>query len=122
MPQGIRNHSPIWVAPKLKTHARKKARNVFYDDRGFLDESDMYDNLLHNIDGGPILRCKKFPTPPLDMDDPTFNFVFSEELHGEKLQSDLDVSHLSTEDASALLSLIKEYWCVFDNRGIFTPV
>ena len=38
------------------------------------------------------------------------------------LKSELDVSHLSQENASALIGLIKEYWCVFDERGIFTPV
>jgi hypothetical protein len=95
---------------------------VFYDDRGYLDESDAYDSLLHSIDGGPILRKTKFPTPPIDADDPSFNFEYSEELHGEKLRADLDVSHLPPEHASALLNLIKQYWCVFNERGIFTPV
>ncbi len=96
--------------------------NVFCNDRGFPDKSNDYDHLLHNIDGGTILQQTKYPTPPLDVDNPTFNYVYSEELHGEKLQSKLDVSHLSPENASALLDLIKEYWCVFDKRGIFTPV
>ena len=113
---------PIRVAPKPKSRANKKARNVFYDDRGHPDESDAYDSLLHNIDGGVILRKKKFPTPPLDADDPTFNYSYSEELHGELLRTQLDVSHLSPEDADALLTVIKEFWCVFDERGTFTPV
>jgi hypothetical protein len=30
--------------------------------------------------------------------------------------------HLPPEHATALLNLIKEYWCVFDDRGTFTPV
>ena len=68
------------------------------------------------------MRCKKFPTPPLDVDYPTFNHAYSEELHGEKLRLELDVSYHSPKDASALISLIKEYWCVFDERGIFTLV
>ncbi len=95
---------------------------MFYNDRGYPDESDDYDSLLHSIDGGPILRKTKFPTPPINADDPSFNFEYSEVLHGEKLRANLDVSHLPPEHASALLNLIKQYWCVFDERGIFTPV
>jgi hypothetical protein len=108
--------------PKPTTHSRKKPRNVFYDDRLFPNESEDYDSLLHTNDGGTILRCTKFPTPPLNKNNPTFNFAYSEKLHGEKLQSDLDVWHLPPEHATALLNLIKEYWCVFDNRGTFMPV
>ncbi len=63
---------------------------MFYDNRGFPDESEAYDELLHNIDGGVILRKKKFPTPPLDVEDPAFNWVYSDELHGDKLKTELD--------------------------------
>ncbi len=94
----------------------------FYENQGFLNESDEYDHLLHNIDGGIILRKKKFPTPPIDVDNPNFNHVYSKELHGNKLQSDLDLSHLFPKDAAALIAIIKEYWCVFDDRGTFTPI
>jgi hypothetical protein len=114
--------SPIHIAPKPKSRSRKKAQNVFYDNRGFPDESDNFDSLLHNINGGAILRRTKFPTPPLDADDPTFTYIYSDELHGDKLRSELDVSHLCPTDASALLNLIKEYWSVFDEHGTFTPV
>jgi hypothetical protein len=44
---------------------------VFFDDRGFLNDSDEYNKLLHNIDGG-VLK-KKFPTPPIDVVNPVFN-------------------------------------------------
>ena len=114
--------SPIRVAPKSKASGAKRARNVFFDDRGFQDESEEYNQLLHNVDGGVILRKKKFPTPPIDIDDPTFNWVYDEKLHGDKLTKELDISHLSKEEADALVSLIKEYWCVFDDRGTFVPV
>ena len=114
--------APIRVAPKPAARSSKKSRNVFYDDRGHPDESDEFDQLLHTIDGGTILRKKKFPTPPIDVDDPTFNHTFSKELHGDLLRSQLDLSHLLPEDAEALLNVIKEYWCVFDERGTFTPV
>jgi hypothetical protein len=96
--------------------------NGFYNNRGFLAESDNYNHLLHNIDSGVILRQKKFPTLPLDVNNPTFNYAYSKELHGEKLWSELDVSHLSPENVSALIGLIKEYWCVFDKPGIFAPI
>jgi hypothetical protein len=68
------------------------------------------------------LRKKKSPTPPIDVDDPTFNYVFTKELHEEVLRSQLGLSHLLPEDANALLAVIKEYCCVFDERGTFTPV
>jgi hypothetical protein len=38
------------VAPKPKCH--KQLQNIFLDDRGFLDQSDEYNHVLHNIDGG----------------------------------------------------------------------
>jgi len=101
--------APIRVAPKPTACSAKKSCNVFYDNRGHPDDSEAYDQLLHNIDGGTILRKKKCPTPPIDVDDPTFNHVYSEELHGELLWSQLDLSHLLAEDANALLAVIKEY-------------
>ncbi len=115
-------HSPIRVSPKSKASNAKRARNVFYDNRGFPDESEAYDELLHNIDGGVILRKKKFPTPPLDVEDPAFNWVYSDELHGDKLKTELDLSHLDADKVAALVALIKQYWCVFDDQGTFVPV
>jgi hypothetical protein len=121
-PEDPSQPAPIRVAPKPTARSSKKSRNVFYDNRGHPDESEAYDQLLHNIDGGTILRKKKFPAPPIDVDDPTFNHIFSKELHGELLWSQLNLSHLLPEDADALLAVIEEYWCVFDERGTFTPV
>ncbi len=95
---------------------------MFFDDQGFPDDSDEYNKLLHNINGGVIQQKKKFPTPPIDVVDPVFNWEYSDELHGDKLWTDLDVSHLSPEHVAALLNVIKKYWCVFDKRGTFTPV
>jgi hypothetical protein len=66
------NGSPIHVAAKNKS--RRRLQNVFVDDRGFPDQSDDYNTLLHNINGGPILRKSKHPPPPLEMVDPTFHF------------------------------------------------
>ena len=121
-PEDPLHPAPICVAPKPTACSSKKSCNVFYNNRGHPDKSEDYNQLLHNIDGGTILHTKKSPTPPIDVDDPTFNHVFSDELHGELLRSQLDLSHLLPEDANALLAVIKEYWCVLDKRGTFTPV
>ena len=40
---------PIWVAPKAKQY--KRLQNVFLDNRGFPDQSNNFNQLLHNIDG-----------------------------------------------------------------------
>jgi hypothetical protein len=53
--ENILQTSPIRVSPKSKTSGAKRARNVFFNDRGFPDQSEEYDQLLHNIDGGVIL-------------------------------------------------------------------
>jgi hypothetical protein len=102
--------------------SRKKARNVFFDDRGFPDESDAYDHLLHNIEGGVVLRRKKFDTPALDQDNPDFHYSFDKSLHGNRPRQELNLSHLTPEQSSRLSALIKQYWCVFDDRGTFIPV
>jgi hypothetical protein len=46
--------TPIQVTPKPKRQRRLK--NIFLDDRGFPDQFDKFDQLLHNFDGGPVLR------------------------------------------------------------------
>ena len=63
--------TPVRVAPKAKK--RKRLQNVFLDDQGFPDQSNNYDHVLHNIDGGPILRKLKHPVPYLHAPvDPAF--------------------------------------------------
>jgi hypothetical protein len=118
LPPTRRNRSESAPRPK----SRKRACNVFYDDRGFPDESDEWDHILHNIDGSVILRRLKFPMAELNTDDSTFNYVFNETEHGAQLREYLDVSHLTPSDGAALIALVKKYWCVFDSRGVFTPV
>ncbi len=48
---------------------------MFVNDRGFPDESKYYKTLLHNIDGGPILRKLKHPPPSLDEVEPEFSAI-----------------------------------------------
>jgi hypothetical protein len=59
--------TPIRVAPKAKS--RRQIKNVFIDDQGFPDQSDDFDVLLHNIDGGPVLQKLRHLAPPLDKPD-----------------------------------------------------
>ncbi len=112
--------SPIRVSPKSK--CRCKLRNVFYDDCGFPNQSDEFDHLLHNIDGGVILRKKKHPQPPLGVNNPMFNYKFDDSLQGDKIKSKLSIDHLLPADAAADVALIKRYWAVFDKWGTFTPI
>jgi hypothetical protein len=97
-------------------------KNVFMDDRGFPDQSDEFDTLLHNIDGRAILRKLKHPPPPIDVPDPRFHFIFDESIHGERLKEQLDLFHLNPSVQLAVINLVKKYWSVFDERGVWVPV
>ena len=77
-----------------KSKYRRRIKNAFIDDRGFPDLSDEYNTLLHNVDGGPVLRKLKHSPPPLDVVDPSFNFQYEEAVHGDILRKCLDLSHL----------------------------
>ena len=86
----------IWVAHKPKT--KKRVHNVFYDNRGFPDQSDEYDYLLHSVDGGPVLRKLRHPAPDLEGPvDPSFLSVFNPDVHESQLREELDLSHLSPD-------------------------
>ncbi len=111
---------PIRVAAKQKERGRLK--NVFMDDRGFPDQLDEFDTLLHNIDGGTILRKLKHPPPPIDVPDSRFHFTFDESIHGAQLKEQLDLSHLDPPTQLTVINLIKKYWSVFDKRGVWVPV
>ena len=78
--------------------------------------------LLHNVDGGPILRKLKHPAPPLDVLDSSFHFPFDEALHGDRLREQLDLSHLYPSIQLKVTNLIKEFWSVFDEHGVWVPV
>ena len=76
----------------------------------------------HNIDGGPVLRKLRHPAPPFDEDNPTFTFTFDETLHGERLRQLLNLSHLDDALQNRIYALVKKYWSVFDDRGVWVPV
>jgi hypothetical protein len=108
------------VAAKGK--CRLWIKYIFADDRGFPDPSDEYNTLLHNIDGGPVLRKLRHPAPPLEEIDLHFDFAIDEALHGERLRQQLDLSHLNDALQTKIYDLIKKYWSVFDDRGVWVPV
>jgi hypothetical protein len=111
--------SPIRDADKSKS--RRRIKNVFIDDRGFPDQSDEFDVLLHNIDGSPVLWKLKHPPPQIRSVDPMFSFSYDEALHGKRLRTELDQSHLDVKQQT-LYALVKKYWSVFDKHGVFVPV
>jgi hypothetical protein len=99
-----------------------KCKNVFLDDRGFPNQSDEFDSLLHNVDGGTILCKHKHPAPKLDEIDPCFHMVYDKNFHGKQLCKDLDLSHLEPHLQAKVYGLIQKYYSVFANKGQFVPV
>ena len=51
-----------------------------------------------------------------------FNFPFNEALHGERMHTDLDLSHLAADLQEQIYALIIKYWSVFDDRSVFVPI
>jgi hypothetical protein len=58
----------------------------------------------------------------MDAVDPDFNWEYSNNLHGEKLKTNLDVSHLCQEHGATFIAIIKKFWRIFNEQGTFTPV
>ena len=112
---------PIRLAQKPKR--QKQVHNVFFDDRGFPDQSDEYDYLLHTVDGRPILRKLLHPAPALDGKiDSQFLSVFDPAVHETQMREDLDLSHLAVDMQEQVYGLVREYWSVFDTKGVTVPV
>jgi hypothetical protein len=112
---------PIRVAPKPKR--QKRTNNVFLDDRGFPDQSEDYDHVLHDVDGGPILRKLCHPAPALNKDtDPAFYAPFIPVKHEDQMGKELDLSHLDPNLQERIYAIIRKYWSVFDEKGVFVPV
>jgi hypothetical protein len=117
----VQEGTPIRVAHKPKR--RKRLQNVFLDDRGFPDQSDDYDTLLHGVDGGPILWKLKHPQPDINAPiDPSYYLPFIAEKHEAQMRKDMDLSHLSPTLQEKLYQIIRDHWFVFDEKGVFVPV
>ncbi len=110
---------PIRVACKIRG---KKRPNMFLGNRGYPDQSHKFDVILHNVQGGPILWKRKHAAPPLDDIDPHFHLQYDEKIHGEKLRTELDLSHLDGTTRDLVYKLLNKYWSVFDDKGQFVLV
>ncbi len=97
-------------------------KNVFINNRGFPDQLDEFDILLHNIDGRPGLRKLKHLPLTLNATNPLFSFSNNKLIHGEHLCKDLDLSHLDATFQQMIYALIRKYWPVFNNHGVNVPV
>jgi hypothetical protein len=95
---------------------------VCIDNQGFPNQSDKYNTLLHDIDSGTILRKLKHLPPPLDMVDPKFHFPFNEVCHSKCLCPQIYLSHLDPSVQLRVTALVKKYWSVFDEHGVWVPV
>lgn len=95
---------------------------MFYDNRGYPDQSEEFDYLLHRTGGSRIIRKRLHPAPPVDQIDPMFHFPFDEAKHGEKLRKELKIDHLPPDVQIRLTDLIKKYWTIFAEEGLFVPV
>jgi hypothetical protein len=119
--QPLQEQAPIQVAPKPK--CRKRLQNVFLDDRGFPDQSDDYDTLLHGVDGSPILWKLKHPQPVLKAPiDPMYFSPFVAVKHEDQMHKDMDLSHLDPSLQIKIYQIIQDYWSVFDEKGVFVLV
>ncbi len=96
---------------------------MFLDDRGFPNQSDGYDTLLHGVDGGPILWKLKHPQPDLDAQiDPLYYLPFITKKHEALMHKDMDLLHLEPTLQEKIYQLIQEHWSVFDKKGAFVLV
>ncbi len=74
------------------------------------------------MEGGVILQKLKHPAPPLNEVDPLFFCTYDKAKHSEQMRRDLDLSHLEPQVRARVYALVKKYWPVFDENGIFVPV
>jgi hypothetical protein len=113
--------SPTRVDPKPK--CRRHLQNVFLDNRGFPDQSNDYDHVLHGVDGGPILWKLRHPQPDLDAPvDPFYYSPFIAKKHEDLMRKDMDLSHLDPTLQEKIYTIIHENWSVFDRKGVFVLV
>jgi hypothetical protein len=85
--------------------------------------SDNYDHVLHDIDGGPILRKLWHPKRDLSaLMDPLYYLPFIPEKHEAIMKHDMDLSHLEPNLQERIYDIIRRHWSVFDKKGVFVPV
>ncbi len=85
--------------------------------------SDDYNQVLHNIDGGPILGKLWHPKPDLTaLMDPLYYSPFIPEKHEAILKRDIELSHLEPDPQERIYNILRRHWSVFDEKGVFVPV
>ena len=78
---------------------------------------------MHTIEGGPVFRKLLHEAPALDGPvDPAFASVFNPDEHESLLREQLDLTHLPLDVQDQVYGLIREFWSVFDSKGITVPV
>jgi hypothetical protein len=87
----------------------RQAKNVFYNDHRFPDQSHDFNVILQNINGGCILQKRKHPAPSINNLDPCFASKYYKAKHGAKLQSNLDLSYLDEQVRAKVYGLIQKY-------------
>jgi hypothetical protein len=79
--------------------------------------------VLHNIDGGPILRKLRHPQPNLKaLVDPLYYSLFISAKPEAIMRKDMDLSHLDPALQERIYDIICRHWSVFDKKGVFVPV
>jgi hypothetical protein len=79
--------------------------------------------VLHDVDGGPILRKLWHPKPDLSVPiDPLYHSPFIAKKHEEIMKCDMDLSHLKPNLHKKIYNIIRHHWSVFDKKSIFVPV
>ncbi len=69
------------------------------------------------------MRKLHHPAPALDKDiDPAFYSPFIPVKHKEMMRKDLDLSHQDPDLHGQLYAIIRKFWSVFDEKGVFVPV
>jgi hypothetical protein len=110
--QAQHKSSPIRV--DLKPKCSKRLQNVFLDNRGFPDQSNDYDHVLHGVDGGPILWKLHHPQPDLKVPvNPLYYAPFVPKRHEALMRKDMDLSHLNPALQEKIHAIICEHWSVF---------
>jgi hypothetical protein len=108
LPNSNKN-TPIRVSPKPKR--RKHLNNIFLDDCGFPDVSNDYDHVLHDVDGGLILRKLWPPKPDLSVPiDPLYYLPFIAKKHEEIMKRDMDLLHLKPDLQERIYDVIRHHW------------
>jgi hypothetical protein len=119
--QAVQESSPIRVDPKPK--CCKHLQNVFLDNRGFPNQSNGYDHVLHGVDGGLILWKLRHSQPDLEAAiDPAYYSPFVPKKHKALMRKDMDLSHLNPALQEKIYTIIRNHWSVFDKKGVFIPV